>query len=67
MTDDQDSDNEQTARRMLSLLESIPADDRLGFLYGILIGLMRQQGMSRIEMEKHLEFGLGVAFKDEMS
>ena len=62
-----DEDNEQKARKILVLLHSIPQDDRLGFLYGILIGLMRQQGMSRIEIEKHLEFGLGVAFKDEMS
>ena len=62
-----DEDNEQKARKILSLLQSMPEDDRLGFLYGILIGLMRQQGMSRIEIEKHLEFGLGVAFKDEMS
>ena len=64
---DEEYKTEQTARKILSLLESIPEDDRLGFLYGILIGLMRQQGMSRIEIEKHLEFGLGVAFKDEMS
>ena len=60
-------ENEQTARTIISALQSIPANDQLGFLFGMLIGLMRKQGLSRIEIEKHLEYGLAEAFKEETS
>ena len=59
--------NEETARKIISLLQSIPSKDRLGFLFGMLIGLMRQQGLTRIEIEKHLAFGLAETFKEEIS
>ena len=62
-----DEDNEQKARKILALLQTITEEDRLGFLFGMLIGLMRKQGLSRIEIEKHLEYGLAEAFKEETS
>ena len=59
--------NDDVARGIVSLLEAVPEKDRLGFLYGILIGLLRNHGLTRMEIEKHLEYGLAAAFKDETS
>ena len=64
---DPEYENEQAAGKILSSLQAIPENDQLGFLFGMLIGLMRKQGLTRIEIEKHLEYGLAEAFKEETS
>jgi hypothetical protein len=51
------------AETIASALERVPVNDRLGFLFGLTLGLLRAQGLSddeiRAEVQRALDIGLG--------
>ncbi len=52
------------ATGVLTALEALPLDDRLGFLFGLLVGGLIEQKMSRDQILLEFSKGLTVAFPD---
>lgn len=56
----------EVGERIITALEDIPANDRIGFLYGLVLGMLQDQGFNKEDCRKELEFGLDIAYKHEL-
>ena len=54
----------EVADEILSVLEAIPPDDRIGFLFGMLIGMLQKQGLNKEEIYKEVKKGLDTGFQE---
>ena len=54
---------EEVAEGIRDLLFNIHPDDRVGFLFGIVLGTLHFQGLSREEIRKEMLKGLELAYK----
>lgn len=54
----------EAAEVIVAALERIAPKDRLGFLFGLTIGLLSEQGLDDIEIRAELDRALSVALQD---
>jgi len=51
----------EVAKTIVEALGRIPPNDRLGFLFGLVVGGLREQGMTDAAIEADVRRGLGIA------
>ena len=54
---------DEIAEGIRDLLFSVHPDDRVGFLFGIVLGMLHFQGLTREEIHKEMLKGLELAYK----
>ena len=54
---------DEVAEGIRDLLFSVHPDDRVGFLFGIVLGMLHFQGLTREEIHKEMLKGLELAYK----